>query len=72
MAKTSLEKSHSKASNAKLSFICFLLALSVGAFFAGLGLLPTVLVEDALAIALLIVGAFGTICFLVAIGMFKR
>lgn len=72
MAKTSLEKSHSKASNAKLSMNCILLAIFVGAFFAGLGLMPTTIVEDSLALALIIVGAIGTICFLVAVMMFKR
>ena len=36
---TSLAKSHSKSSNAKLTFICFLLSLGVSAIWIGLLLL---------------------------------
>lgn len=36
MAKTSLEKSHSKSSNAKLTFLCFLSSVFSSLFVAGL------------------------------------
>lgn len=36
MAKTDLEKSHSKASNFKLTIICALLAISLSAIWVGL------------------------------------
>ncbi len=36
MVKTDLEKSHSKASNFKLTLICALLAISVSLVFVGL------------------------------------
>ena len=36
--KTSLEKSHSVFSNFKLTLLCLLAAVAVGALFAGLGL----------------------------------
>lgn len=37
--KTSLEKSHSKSSNFKLTFICFLAALSVSLLWVGVSLI---------------------------------
>ena len=37
--KSSLEKSHSKASNFKLTMICLLAAISFNAIFAGLALI---------------------------------
>lgn len=39
MAKTSLEKSHSKASNFALTCICLLGIIAFGLIFSGLGLL---------------------------------
>lgn len=72
MAKTSLERSHSKVSNAKLTFVCFMLALFVGMFFAGLGLMPLNLIEHTLALALVILGVVGVIFFLTSLMMFKR
>lgn len=36
MAKTSIEKSHSKVSNFKLTLICLFLSLIVGLIFVGL------------------------------------
>ena len=39
MAKSSLEKSHSKASNFKLTLICMLAAISFNAIFGGLALI---------------------------------
>lgn len=38
MAKTSLEKSHSKASNAKLTFLCMLASIFTSGVFACLAL----------------------------------
>ena len=37
--KTSLEKSHSVFSNLKLTLLCLLTAVAVGAFWVGLGML---------------------------------
>lgn len=37
--KTSLEKSHSKASNAKLTLICFIAALAVSCLWVGIALI---------------------------------
>ena len=39
MAKTSLEKSHSKASNFKLTMMCLLAAISFSLIFVGLAIL---------------------------------
>ena len=69
--KTSLEKSHSKVSNFKLTMICFFAALAVSAFWVGLGLLG----NDALRIFGIILSASGlvlTILFLMIIGKFTR
>ncbi|MCQ2742945.1 MAG: hypothetical protein MJ239_06635 [Bacilli bacterium] len=38
MEKTSLEKSHSKSSNAKLTFLCFLASIFSSSFVAGLAI----------------------------------
>ena len=46
MAKTSLQKSHSKASNFKLTLICFLTILFFGALWCGLALLKGDLKTD--------------------------
>jgi len=72
MAQTSLQKSHSKASNAKLTFICMLLALFVGALFAGIGLSTTLILDEYLSLAIVIVGAIGTIGMLTSVFLFTR
>ena len=72
MAKTSLEKSHSAASNAKLTMICLLLAIFVGLSFTGLGLLFSSLVEQIIAIITLAIGGVGTVLCLLLLTSFKR
>ena len=39
MAKTDLQKSHSKVSNFKLTLICLILAIGFGALWVGIGLI---------------------------------
>ena len=70
MAKTSLEKSHSKASNFKLTMICFILALSVAAVWAGLSLVNTE--YQTLGIIISSVGGATALLFFILIGKFTR
>lgn len=72
MAKTSLEKSHSAASNAKLTAICLLLAIFFAVLFTGLGILLTPIVEQLIAIIILAIGGVGTLLCLLALSSFKR
>lgn len=69
MAKTSLEKSHSKASNAKLTLICFLTILFFGILWAGLVLLN---VEKTFGIILTIAGGAGTVLCYLLLNAFSR
>ncbi len=67
--KTALQKSHSKASNAKLTLICFLLSLGAAALFAGLALIPVFKL-----IGIITAVAGGVLAFLMwmAVGKFTR
>lgn len=69
MAKTSLEKSHSKASNAKLTLICFLTILFFGILWAGLVLLKQ---EKTFGIILTCAGGIGTILCYLLLNAFSR
>lgn len=69
--KTSLEKSHSKLSNFKLTMICFLSILCVSAFWVGLGLLG----NEAYRIFGIVLAGAGLVLslfFMVLIGKFTR
>lgn len=69
--KTSLEKSHSKASNTKLTFICFLAALAVSVMWVGLALIGW----EAYRVFGIILAACGgvvTVLTLLLIGKFTR
>ena len=69
MAKTSLEKSHSKASNAKLTLICFLTILFFGILWDGLVLLK---VENTFGLILTIAGGVGTVLCYLLLNAFSR
>lgn len=71
MGKTSLEKSHSKASNFKLTLICFLAALCVSIMWVGLALIGFEAYK-VLGIILAICGAVATVLNLFLIGRFTR
>ena len=69
--KTSLEKSHSKMSNFKLTLICFFAALAVSVLWVGLGLLGM----EAYRVFGIILAATGgvlSIFFIFLIGKFTR
>jgi len=68
---TSLEKSHSKSSNFKLTMICFCLTLSISAVWVGLSLLLNIN-EKVLPIILLSVGGVFTLLSMFLIGRFTR
>ena len=69
MAKTSLEKSHSKASNAKLTLICFLTILFFGILWAGLVLLKE---SNTFGIILTCAGGVGTVLCFMLLNAFSR
>ena len=69
MAKTSLEKSHSKASNAKLTLICFLTILFFGILWAGLVLLKE---SKTFGIILTCAGGVGTVLCFMLLNAFSR
>ena len=71
MAKTSLEKSHSKASNAKLTFICFIAALAVSMLWVGIALFGSEAYRI-FGIILASVGAVLTLLSLFLISKFTR
>lgn len=66
----SLEKSHSKISNFKLTLICFLLTLSISAVWVGILLLYNI--DKVLGGVVLGVGALGTLLFMFLISKFTR
>ena len=69
MAKTSLEKSHSKASNAKLTLICFLTILFFGILWVGLVLLKE---SKTFGIILTCAGGVGTVLCFMLLNAFSR
>ena len=66
----SLEKSHSKVSNFKLTLICFLLTLSISAVWVGVSLLLNV--DKVFGGIVLGAGAIGTFIFMYLISKFTR
>ena len=70
MAKTSLEKSHSKASNFKLTCICFLTILFFGLLWCGLVLLKGD--QKTFGLVLTIVGGIGTLGCICLLNAFSR
>ena len=70
MAKTSLQKSHSKASNFKLTLICFLTILFFGAVWCGLALLKGDL--KTFGLILTIAGGAGTVLCYLLLNAFSR
>lgn len=68
---TSLEKSHSKASNFKLTMICFCLTLAISSLWVGLSMTLN-LENKTLGIILLSLGGVGTLLSMFLIGRFTR
>ena len=68
---SSLEKSHSKSSNFKLTMICFMLTIAVSCVWVGLSL---VLNLDNKVIGSILLGGGGvlTLLFLFLVGRFTR
>ena len=69
MAKTNLQKSHSKVSNFKLTLICFLTILFFGILWAGLVLLKQ---EKTFGIILTSIGGVGTVLCYLLLNAFSR
>ena len=69
MAKTNLQKSHSKVSNFKLTLICFLTILFFGILWAGLVLLKQ---EKTFGIILTSIGGAGTVLCYLLLNAFSR
>ena len=69
MAKTDLEKSHSKVSNFKLTIICALLAISLSLIWVGLILVDT---NKALGISISAASAVIALFSFFLIGRFTR
>ena len=67
----SLEKSHSKASNFKLTMICFCLTLAISALWVGLSMTLN-LDNKTLGIILLSAGGVFTLLSMFMIGKFTR
>lgn len=70
-SKTSLEKSHSKASNAKLTFMCLIASISVSALWVGVMLIGYE-VYKIFGIVLAIVGFVLTVISILFINKFTR
>ncbi len=69
MGKTSLERSHSKASNFKLTLMCILAAIGFNLIFAGLALYNK---NNVLGLILAIAGGVMSIFFYILIRGFTR
>lgn len=65
----SLKKSHSKASNAKLTLLCVLTILAFSALWIGLALIPS---QQTLGWIITIAGGVITLLGLVGFNVFKR
>ncbi len=68
---TSLQKSHSKASNFKLTMICLMLTISISAAWIGLSLLLN-MDNKTLGSIILGAGGVGTLLFMFLISKFTR
>ena len=69
MAKTNLEKSHSKLSNAKLTLICFLTILFFAILWCGVVLLKK---TDTIGMVVTIIGGAGTVLCFCLLNAFSR
>ena len=69
---TSLQKSHSKASNFKLTLICLLTALFNALLWAGVAMIFIPMVPSDVAYITRGVGAAGSVLFFLLIGKFSR
>lgn len=69
MAKTSLQKSHSKVSNVKLTLICLLLAIAFPVCVLGIAMIKD---YKTLGIILAAAGGVFTLFGLILINAFKR
>ncbi|MCR5705493.1 MAG: hypothetical protein K6G48_01635 [Acholeplasmatales bacterium] len=69
MAKTALERSHSKSSNFKLTLICFFLSLAVVVLWVGIGLITK---EKEAGLTLTAVGGVFTLLNLFLVARFTR
>lgn len=69
MGKTSLQKSHSKASNFKLTFICFIAAFAISTLWIGISVVKAI---PTLGYVLIPVSAVTTILSLFLISKFTR
>lgn len=69
MAKTDLQKSHSKVSNFKLTLICFLTSIFFAILWAGLVLLK---VEKTFGIVITCIGGIGTVACFLLLNAFSR
>ena len=71
--KSSLEKSHSKLSNSKLTLICFMLSLGVSIVWLGvLLLLGFQNIEKAISIATIVVGGVLSVFSVLLVSKFTR
>ncbi len=69
MAKTALERSHSKSSNFKLTLICFFLSLAVVILWVGVALINT---EKTAGLTLAVAGGVLTLFNLFLVARFTR
>lgn len=69
MAKTNLEKSHSKVSNFKLTLICLILALGFGVLWVGIGLIHD---YEKLGYIITAIGGVSTLVGLLLVNKFSR
>ena len=72
MAKSSLQKSHSKASNAKLTLLCLLTAIASIGIWAGVAII--ILLENMLWLGCVVAGASAVLTFILIqlLGKFAR
>lgn len=68
----SLKRSHSKASNAKLTLLCFITIIAFSMLWIGLSLIKTSYVSNTIAIVITSVGGVLTILGLIGFNAFKR
>lgn len=69
MAKTDLQKSHSKVSNFKLTLICLILAIGFGALWVGIGLIND---YEKLGYTVAACGGVATLLGVVLVNKFSR
>lgn len=72
MAKTDLEKSHSKLSNFKLTLICYILAHGIAILWIGLALLKFDKIDEIIRYVILAVGGIFTLLGIILVNAFSR